>query len=262
VEAGMPLIQWLPDLKIYTKNKQYMVLFTYEQGNLLVRLLLAHILSDFLLQTDSMVKSKRWFSSSMLAHIGIVFLSTYLLSGCWLLLSIGIAITHWLIDSIKMELQKRVYKELTLFIIDQAMHILVIIYFWAFHFQLFSAVFNAIKTPLLNYKTSIILFVYAIIIWPVGFLIGFATKNLIQQNNESNIGSGGKIIGQFERIIILTFVLLNQYEAIGFLITGKSIIRFAGHDENLRSEYVLVGTMMSYAISILIGVLTNWLLSM
>ncbi len=58
---------------------------------------------------------------------------------------------------------------------------------------------------------------------------------------ENKIEHGGRRIGQFEqRIIILTFVLLQQYEAIGFLITGKSIIRFAQRDENLRSEYVLV----------------------
>ena len=56
--------------------------------------------------------------------------------------------------------------------------------------------------------------------------------------------------------------LLNQYEAIGFLITGKSIIRFAQKDENLKSEYVLVGTMMSYAIAIITGVIINNLLNL
>ncbi|HWZ22996.1 MAG TPA: hypothetical protein VNW06_10105, partial [Cytophagaceae bacterium] len=71
-----------------------------------------------------------------------------------------------------------------------------------------------------------------------------------------------KQIGIFERIIILTFVLLGQYEAIGFLITGKSIIRFANKEEHLRSEYVLVGTMMSYAMSIIVGVSINWLLKL
>lgn len=78
---------------------------------------------------------------------------------------------------------------------------------------------------------------------------------------DDKIENGGRRIGQFERAIILTFVLLQQYEAIGFLITGKSIIRFAQRDENLRSEYVLVGTMMSYAFSILTGVLVRWLLN-
>ncbi len=37
----------------------------------------------------------------------------------------------------------------------------------------------------------------------------------------------------------------------------KNIIRFTQQNENLHSEYVLVGTMMSYAIAILVGVLIN-----
>jgi hypothetical protein len=62
-------------------------------------------------------------------------------------------------------------------------------------------------------------------------------------------------------MVILTLVLLGQYEAIGFLITGKSIIRFADTNPKLRSEYVLVGTMMSYALAILMGVFVNYMLS-
>ena len=61
-------------------------------------------------------------------------------------------------------------------------------------------------------------------------------------------------------IIILTFVLLGQYEAIGFLITGKSIIRFAEQNPDVKSEYVLVGTMMSYSLSILTGLGIHWLI--
>jgi hypothetical protein len=68
------------------------------------------------------------------------------------------------------------------------------------------------------------------------------------------------LIGLFERVIILTLVLLGEYSAIGFLITGKSIIRFATQGENLRSEYVLVGTMMSYCVAIIIGVIINILM--
>jgi hypothetical protein len=86
-------------------------------------------------------------------------------------------------------------------------------------------------------------------------------QNIVTTNDNDKLEHGGKLIGIFERIIILTLVLLNQYEAIGFLITGKSIIRFADHNSNLRSEYVLVGTMISYAMALLIGVLINNLLN-
>ena len=46
--------------------KNELILFSVAQGNLLIRLLLAHIISDFILQTDKMVKSKKWLSLYML----------------------------------------------------------------------------------------------------------------------------------------------------------------------------------------------------
>jgi hypothetical protein len=101
--------------------------------------------------------------------------------------------------------------------------------------------------------------------WPIGYAMKYVLKGIDKTNTPSNdekLEHGGKLIGMFERMIILTFVFLNQYEAIGFLITGKSIIRFAQKEEGLRSEYVLVGTMMSYAFSIIVGVVINWLLSL
>ncbi|MBI3883774.1 MAG: hypothetical protein HY305_06070 [Sphingobacteriales bacterium] len=126
-----------------------------------------------------------------------------------------------------------------------------------------------ITLPFTNYKLSLFLLAYVWLLYPVGYFIKFATQNLSHTNTtieaepvkNENIEDGGKLIGQFERVIILTLVLLGQYEAIGFLITGKSIIRFADHNSNLKSEYVLVGTMMSYAIAILTGVVVNHLLT-
>ena len=57
-----------------------------------------------------------------------------------------------------------------------------------------------------------------------------------------------------ERGLILIFVVLAQYEAIGFLIAAKSILRFnETTSENEKSEYVLTGTLLSLAIALLLG---------
>lgn len=250
--------------------KNELILFSAEQGNLLIRLLLAHILSDFVLQTDKMVESKKWNSLYMLVHIGVVFCCTLILSGGLLKLSILVAASHWLIDSVKVQVQSQNrLKQNVLFAIDQFLHLLVLVALWFLHFDLFSRVCETIALPFVNYKFSLILLAYAWVYFPMGYFIKFATQNIAHTNPTqstnaapvSKIEHGGKLIGQFERVIILTLVLLNQYEAIGFLITGKGIIRFADHDSNLRSEYVLVGTMMSYALAILTGVFVNYMLS-
>jgi len=247
--------------------KNELILFSFTQGNLLIRLLVAHIISDFVLQTDNMVKNKKWASNYMLLHICIVFTSTFLLS-FELKLSILVTIIHWIIDSIKVVMVARyTNKQKELFIADQALHIITIVVLWFSYFNMWNMLYATITIPFTNYNFSLIMLAYLWLIYPVGFLIKYASQSITQNTssltteNETNIEHGGKTIGQYERIIILTLVLLNQYEAIGFLITGKSIIRFADHNSNLRSEYVLVGTMMSYAIAILTGVCVNYLLS-
>jgi Protein of unknown function (DUF3307) len=251
------------------------ILFTEQQGVLLIQLILGQLISDFLLQTDAMVKNKRWFSGYMLLHIAIVFAATALLTGFWKL-AIAVAVLHWLVDSLKIELDRRnITTQSVLFIGDQLLHVILTVLLWALYFDLANPLIKGAMLPLVSYKISLMMLGYAIAIWPVSYLIKYATQNMVKGSRASDedgkdgaiakddkIEHGGRRIGQFERTIILTFVLLQQYEAIGFLITGKSIIRFAQRDENLRSEYVLVGTMMSYAFSILIGVLINWLLDL
>lgn len=235
--------------------------FTTEQGNLLIRFLLAHIAADFILQTGSMVKTKSWFAPAMLLHVLIVFSLTWALSGLWLL-AIVIALLHWIIDSIKMMLLKKYpAKEAGLFAADQLLHLFTLIIVWCWHYNLLQQCYKAILYPFTDYTISLIVLGYAFVIWPVGYLIKFALQKITTVATTEKIEQGGKLIGRFERIMILTFVLLGAYEAIGFLITAKGIIRF-GEKDKITSEYVLVGTMMSYAISIMMGTLLNWLLSL
>lgn len=242
--------------------------FTEGQGNILIRFIVAHVLSDFVLQSSAMVRNKGWFTLPMVAHIAIVFISSGLLSGYWGV-SLGIAVMHYLIDGSKMALQKKLSNYgFGLFLLDQLLHVGVIFVAWAYCFQIWEACMQALMLPLTDYYFSLLLLAYLLVTTPVGFIIKYATMRIashhLNQQDSSptmSVENVGKLIGIFERIIILTLVLLSQYEAIGFLITGKSIIRFADKNSDLRSEYVLVGTMMSYALAILVGVATKWLMT-
>ncbi len=56
----------------------------------------------------------------------------------------------------------------------------------------------------------------------------------------------GAIIGFLERLIIVIFVSLQQYAAIGLVLTAKSIVRYdrIAKDQEF-SEYYLIGTLFS-----------------
>ncbi|MDI6641021.1 MAG: hypothetical protein QME68_01750 [Elusimicrobiota bacterium] len=63
-----------------------------------------------------------------------------------------------------------------------------------------------------------------------------------------------------ERFIILTFVLFNQYSAIAFIFTAKSIARFEELKNRDFAEYYLVGTLSSVAFAIFCGEIMKFLL--
>ena len=69
-------------------------------------------------------------------------------------------------------------------------------------------------------------------------------------NQIKSLPQAGHIIGIAERVMTFLFVILGQYEALGFLIAAKSILRFSDKDTS-RTEYVLVGTLLSFMIAIL-----------
>jgi hypothetical protein len=205
--------------------------------------------------------------------MSIVFLLTLVFTANW---SIAIFLTflHYVTDGIKISLKNaQKIKETYLYLADQGIHFMTIILIWSINQNIFAEVMQSLKLPFLNYNWSVILMGYLIITTPLGYLIGLATQKIQNQTSDldsptiknegeeiSKSDKNGLWIGIFERNIILTFVLLSQYEAIGFLITGKSIIRFSSKNEDIRSEYVLLGTMMSYGITILLGVLIKYVL--
>jgi hypothetical protein len=239
--------------------------FTFEEFNLLIRLVLAHLLSDFVFQTKGMVNDKRWNSFGLLSHIAVTIVAVLALTGN-IAIAFFIGITHYFIDLGKTFLtNKYPDQKVRWFLLDQFAHLLVIVFIWAASLGKIGAMISICNFIITDFKITLILLGYFFCIWPTSYIVGMAVQSLLQTDTTSpleteRIEHGGRWIGQFERVIIFTFVLLNQYEAIGFLITGKSIIRFADRD-HIKSEYVLAGTMLSYALAIGSGAFINWILS-
>lgn len=105
---------------------------------------------------------------------------------------------------------------------------------------------------------------YVLVLKPSSVVIGsILSPWLPSVNTQGTLKSAGTLIGYLERVLILTFVLLKQWEAIGFLLTAKSILRFndiKGIEQRALSEYVLLGTLLSFTTSIGIGLVVAKLL--
>ena len=66
--------------------------------------------------------------------------------------------------------------------------------------------------------------------------------------------NAGKLIGTLERVISLALILVDQFAAVGFIIAAKSLLRFRD-TATARTEYLLIGTLLSFGIVILLGII-------
>lgn len=220
---------------------------------LLLKLLLAHFLSDFFLQSNSMIQSKSWFSKGMLLHILVVFVLTGLFSFLWKE-ALLIACIHYFLDGLKMTfnpLPTFKNKGTLLFILDQLGHILTVFIVWLFVTDSFLEIAQKISLLLNDKQVLVGLIGYILVTTPTGYLIETANKKM---DGSALVSKHSFAIGIFERILILTFVLLNQFTAIGVLLVVNNFRKFSGEQEVERSEYVMFGTLLSYTVAIGVGI--------
>ena len=224
---------------------------------LLILQLLAHLVSDFYLQTENSCKNKAdnaFKSRHLYIHSLITFACAWLLSMSWgyWWAALMIAVLHLIIDGLK-----SVCKNLKgAFFIDQLLHLAIIVAAVVIYNNMCEV---ALPTWLPETKVLLWIVAFVFCLRPANFFIQNVFKEAeisVPTNGEENqsLPNAGHVIGNVERMLTLVFVMLGQYEAIGFLLAAKSLLRFRETD-TVKSEYVLVGTLLSFGFAILIGVM-------
>lgn len=232
---------------------------------LFIKLLLAHLLGDFIWQPNSWVidkERKKHKSIYLYLHVLLHGVLTAILAGeiRFIPYALLIAVTHGIIDLIKLNFQKNKTKRIW-FVLDQIAHVLVLtgvvllyenksmIYFWQ------DNDFWILITGILLISKPTSIFIKTIIsIWAP------ESQNSHQDNS---LIAAGNYIGILERLFVFGFILTGHFEAIGFLLAAKSIFRFGDLKEakdRKLTEYVLIGTLISFGIAILTGLIVQALL--
>lgn len=246
--------------------------------NLALKLLVAHIVGDFVLQPTKWVEQRPnnpLTYKYLYYHVGVHFLLLLLIcfnqiTDVWLGVLI-ITASHLVIDTVKIYLEKNSkINKMTIFLVDQLLHYLFIavavnIYFpYKINFSL-----------LFSNKALIILIAIFIIVFvaPIFLRLFFTRWNKtmanMNQTPEENLKTeslhdAGKYIGILERILIVVFINTGFPEGIGYLLAAKSIFRFgdlSNSKEKKLTEYILIGTFMSFAIAIVVGFLLKMALT-
>ena len=227
-----------------------------------VKLLLAHLLGDFLLQPSSWVldkENKKHKSKYLYIHTLLHGILAWLFVGeiafGWF--ALALAISHGFIDFLKLQFQKDKTKR-NWFVIDQILHLVTILIITSlyknlsFDFSVFGNQFWILITGILFVtKPTSIIIKNIISIWTP------ESKN----KKDNSLENAGNYIGIFERLFIFCFILTEHFEAIGFLLAAKSIFRFGDLKEakdRKLTEYVLIGTLLSFGIALLTGLLVQF----
>ena len=241
---------------------------------LLAALIIGHLVSDFFLQPMSWVNDRNthhFKAKKLCLHVlvhgvvsavilalweysyGLQQLSTVLLSTAVIMLS------HYLIDIAKSYSNKGVVP----FLLDQIAHIAVIIALCIYitDNQSLIAYVSALAT---NPKVLWVVCGYLIILNPSAVFIRMMLERLTANfSSEGSLPLAGQSIGMIERVLMLSFILLDQFAGLGFLLAAKSVFRFgdlsASKDKKL-TEYVMLGTLLSVSVTLFVGLGVNSLI--
>ena len=246
----------------------------------LILLVFAHLVGDFVIRFRWLRHKKRTFAGR-LVHSLIHAALAYLIISDWVLwqIPVVVGVTHFLIDWGKASLKP---KRWWIFVIDQILHGIVLMLMAGYvvtfgrALPLWFSYYAGITWPLMVLACAFLLLVPC-----GGYLIGGMMAPYQSQLERhyarqakpgveevkkpvKGIEEGGKVIGYLERLLILVFILNNQYAGIGFLIAAKSIFRFGEFKESenrMEAEYIIIGTFASFLYAIVISQGARWLLA-
>lgn len=226
---------------------------------LFIKLILAHLIGDFLLQPKKWVIHKevnkaksKYLYVHVLIHFGLIMLLLWDLH--YWKLALIIAASHFLIDLAKLYTNSLFKLKSIPFLLDQFMHVAVL-YACAYYDNLWEHTLTLIEHIDWGMITAIVFVTY-----PAAIIVGKLLEPLSDQIplDHKSLPNAGKYIGIIERLFVLIFIILGRWEVIGFLIAAKSVFRFNDLKEsNSRklTEYILIGTLLSFGSAILTGII-------
>lgn len=243
---------------------------------LLLLMLTAHFVGDFYLQPahgfekSETVKIKKLWSHFLI--YALLYVIVFLIADLSLL-SIAIA-TAVISLSHLLSMCWKYYRQnnLRYFLIDQSIQCSIIIIIWAYLANITITQSITFIEQVLTAKNMIITISYLLVCKPASVIISLALKkhtdNLANtstvssaptaDNKNENMGllSAGAWIGYIERCLAISFIFMGQFSGIGFLVATKTIFRFGDLTKNKDmklTEYMMLGTLLSYAIALFIG---------
>lgn len=243
--------------------------------------LFLHILGDYYFQSSALADKKANHFSGVFRHCAIYgavciagtlpIFSTALLIAGLLLAAIHFLVDYaklYYINLLKADHKYSVDKQRKLYFADQIIH-LFFLFLAAYSLSLTSVdmailpflkeIFTNISLPVTNTFAWILMFL--LICKPANITIRYFLclyRPKAEDTGENDNGRAGSFIGSLERLLILILLSINQFSAIGLVLTAKSIARYDKISKDKAfAEYYLLGTLLSTVIVITVYILIS-----
>lgn len=234
-----------------------------------ILLLLAHIIGDFYFKTSKMEDKKhssiKWALLNGFFYLLITMVILIpIISKEVIILGLTVSILHSIIDIVEYSYVKKIIGknkikivlDRNLFFVDQAIHILILIIIS--YLSVMYKVQLCVNGIFIRFFEIVGVGKFTFLCWAVALLIIYKPANIAIQkllmaykpeNKDIDVktdNNAGRFIGTIERIIMLIFLAIGQYSAIGLVLTAKSIARYDRiSKEKDFAEYYLLGTLIS-----------------
>jgi hypothetical protein len=219
-----------------------------ESATLAALLLAGHMLGDFVFQTRWMIERKRR-AGGLLAHAVVLALCHFVclipfLGGPVAAATLVIAVFHVAVDGLKAQLSHRLPgRILEWFTLDQALHLASLVAAWLVLLPRAGLIDPFAAAAPRLFAVGVVMAAFAFNVNGMSCVVESVLLRL--QMTEDQGPPVGRAIGILERMFALTLVLLDRWDALGFLVAAKSLARFKDLDDRRRAEYYLVGTLIS-----------------
>jgi len=235
--------------------------------------LLAHILGDYYFQSEDLAIQKKENIRKLIKHCVIYTLAFLIVmisvfSYEMLISVLFISLLHAVIDIVKYSYIKyrkkrsySIFSDRKVYAIDQAVHLLclaVAAYIMVrngYQFNLIPPVEEFCQVTQTDWFRDISWIVVVLVIYkPANITIKrmlsmYKPEDEVEENDRNQDKKAGGFIGFLERIIILSFLSIGQYAAIGLVLTAKSVARYDKISKDKKfAEYYLLGTLLSTVI--------------
>lgn len=220
---------------------------------MLTMLILAHLLGDYLFQFNVLA---RWKSRSLwgvVAHGGIVTLTTLACAGlvdpAWWRYAALIGVTHTLIDVVRARLIRTTTTtwDLIYYLFDQAIHIGIIILTVTMRPAALAGG-RAVAPKVLAFAVG-----YLLLLQPAWVLLRFIVRGVWGPEAAPHLGIGEKYEPMIERVLITSLVLVGQIALVPLVLLPRRLTAIRVQNNGVGVLVRLTGHWAETVLSVLIA---------